>query len=80
MFWIGLIVGMFVLALISVGFITYCMRVVEFSWTDMKNLIEANEMAILNRDSRVEVYCELTNEKVFEAGFVYPWSDDELGD
>lgn len=77
MFWIGFIVGMVVLALIAFGILVYCMKVTEVSWTDFGQLVEVNEAAILNRDSRVEVYDADTNEKVFEAGFKYPWSDED---
>ena len=77
MFWIGFIVGMVVLALIAFGIFVSCMKLLGVSWKDYANLVEANEMTLINRDSRIEVYCEDTNEKVFEAGFRYPWSDEE---
>lgn len=76
MFWIGFIVGMFVLALIAFVILVSCMKLIGVSWKDYANLVEANEMALINRDSRIEVYCEDTGEKVFEAGFKYPWDDE----
>lgn len=76
MFWIGFIVGMIVLALITFVALLLCMKALNVSWEDYSNLIEANAVAMLNRDSRIEVWCEDTEEKVFEAGFKYPWSDE----
>lgn len=82
MFWIGFIVGiafMVVLALIGLAFYVYCMREIGVSYEDFKNLCEANEAALLSRDSRIEVWSEdddEDDEKVFEARFAYPWSDD----
>ena len=78
MFWIGFIVGMFVLTSIGFGYFMWCMKRAEISWEDFNNLVDANVAALDNRDSRIEVWCEDTDEKVFEAGFVYPWGIDEL--
>ena len=76
MFWIGFIVGMVVLALIGFGIIMFSMKLCDVSWKDYTNLVEANAEAIINRDSRIEVWSEDDDEKVFEARFTYPWSDD----
>ena len=76
MFWIGFIVGMVVLALIGFGLLLLAMKACDVSWEDYTNLVEANAAAIINRDSRIEVWCEDTDEKVFEAGFKYPWEDE----
>ena len=76
MFWIGLIVGMIITISTAGGFFGYCMAVTGVSWDDYTNLVDANKAAIENRDSRVEVYDDDTDEKIFEAEFKYPWSDD----
>ena len=82
MFWIGFIVGialMIVLTLIAIGLYVLLMREIGVSYEDFKNLCEANEAALLSRDSRIEVWSEdddEDDEKVFEARFAYPWSDD----
>ena len=78
MFWIGFIVGMVVLALISFGIFVWCMKASDVSWNDVNNLYKANLTTLYSRDSRIEVWCEDTEEKVFEAGFRYPWSDEEF--
>lgn len=77
MFWIGIIVGMILLILISFVIFVCGLKACDASWNDFTNLVEANAAALINRDSRIEVWCEDTNEKVFEAGFVYPWSDED---
>jgi hypothetical protein len=77
MFWIGFIVGMFVLALIAFGAFMWCMKAADVSWKNVNDLYNANVSALYNRESRIEVYCENTNEKVFEADFKYPWGDYE---
>ena len=76
MFWIGFIVGMVVLALLGFGSFMLCLKLSGASWEDYTNLQNTIGAAFENRDSRVEVYCENTNEKVFEAGFKYPWGDN----
>lgn len=76
MFWIGFIVGMVVLALISFGIFAVCMKACGLSWKDYNNLVDANAAAIDNRDSRIEVYMDGIDEKVFEAKFKYPWGDN----
>lgn len=76
MFWIGLIVGMIITISTAAGFFAYCMIAAGVSWDDYTNLVDANKAAIENRDSRVEVYDDDTDEKIFEAEFKYPWSDD----
>ena len=79
MFWIGFIVGtvsLIVLSSLGLGLFVLCMKEAGISWDDFNQLVEANEAALLNRDSRIEVWSEDTDEKVFEAEFTYPWSDD----
>lgn len=77
MFWIGFIVGIVVLILIAFAVIEFCMKIAGVSCEDFNNLVDANKAALHNRDSRIEVYDEDTNEIVFEAGFKYPWGDEE---
>jgi len=76
MFWIGFIVGMVVLALIVFGIFVLSMKLADSSWDEFNRLVELNGAALLNRDCRVEVISEDDDEKVFEARFAYPWSDD----
>ena len=76
MFWIGFIVGMVVLALIYIGWIKFCCKILGINREDFHNFSDSIDAAIENRDSRIEVYSESTNEKVFEAGFKYPWGDN----
>lgn len=76
MFWIGFIVGMVVLALLYAGYIMWCFKVTNCGFEDFENLCDVIEATLDNRDSRVEVYSEDTNEKIFEAGFKYPWGDN----
>ena len=77
MFWIGFIVGMVVLALIGFGYIKWCFTVCGLNREDYHKLRDTIGATLDNRDSRIEVYDDDTNEKVFEAGFKYPWSDEE---
>lgn len=77
MFWIGFIVGMVVLALIAFGYFVFCMKSCDVTWKDFNDMRTLNAEVIINRDCRVEVYDEDTDEKVFKAGFRYPWSDEE---
>ena len=77
MFWIGFIVGMVVLALIGFGYIMWCFKVCNVDRKTYYGLCDTIEAALDYRDSRVEVYDDDTNEKVFETGFKYPWSDEE---
>lgn len=77
MFWIGFILGMVVFAILAFAGFEMCMVLAGVSWKDFNNLVDANKEALLNRDSRIAVYDEDTNEIVFEAGFKYPWSDEE---
>lgn len=77
MFWIGIIVGMILTLLVGSGIFAYCMYACGVSWEDYNNLVEANKAVLINRDSRIEVYDEDTDDMVFEAGFKYPWSDEE---
>ena len=74
MFWIGFIVGIATLILISLVFFMFCMKVTGTSWEDFTNLVEVNEAALLNRESQVQVWHD--DNVVFETTFAYPWSDD----
>ena len=74
MFWIGFIVGIATLFLISGGIFMFCLKVTGTSWEDFTNLVEANEAALINRESQIQVWHN--DEQVFEATFAYPWGDN----
>lgn len=72
MFWLGFIVGKIVVAICMISVLAICMRILGISWKDLKNLFKCCCVAIDNRDSKIEVYYEFTNEKIFEAEFKDP--------
>ena len=67
MFWIGFIVGILVFNVLSIAFFMYCCAVTHTSVDDFKNLVEANSTALVNRESRIEVYHN--DECLFDAVF-----------
>jgi H+/gluconate symporter-like permease len=56
MFWIGLIVGIIIAIIASVGFAAYCCKKVYGDRKTFMSMVDVTRVAAENRESEVQVY------------------------